>query len=267
MQNRSPRSFVAGFVEAVQSGGRLSFSLRDVERATGAASTRLRSALYRLAASGAIIRITPKADFFLIVPPEYRSLGVPPVEYWLDDFMAHFRLPYYLGLLSAAEAYGSAHFAVMETQVATQRWMRSITVGRTRLRFFQKPNIAATPIERRQNLWGQLAVSSPEATVIDLLHFEACSIGRVALILEDLVKSFRVTRLIAALTAADDTPTAQRLGYLLQRAGADRLASAIEFWLRNRHPRKVDLEAGAGAAESEDAKWRVRINANFEVAA
>ena len=44
-------------------------------------------------------RVTPRRDFFLIVSPEYRTLGAPPVEWWLDAFCKYRQQPYYLGLL------------------------------------------------------------------------------------------------------------------------------------------------------------------------
>ncbi|MET4476678.1 hypothetical protein ABIB66_001194 [Bradyrhizobium sp. F1.13.3] len=45
----------------------------------------------RLAKKGAIRRLLPKSPAFVIVPPEHRTTGLPPVEWWLDDLMAHFR--------------------------------------------------------------------------------------------------------------------------------------------------------------------------------
>ncbi|WP_354254725.1 hypothetical protein [Bradyrhizobium sp. F1.13.3] len=48
-------------------------------------------------------------------------------------------------MLSAAAAYGSSHFAVMETQVVTTKWLRPIENGRHRIRFFQKTRAASLP--------------------------------------------------------------------------------------------------------------------------
>jgi hypothetical protein len=187
------------------------------------------------------------------------------VEWWLDDLMAHLGLPYYLGLLSAAEAHGSSHFAVMETQIVTDRWLRPITVGQTRLRFFQKARLDSTPKVQHRNSWATLTVSSPEATLLDLVHRRVCGIGRTTMIASDLMQSLGKRRLLKALAAADDTPAAQRLGFLLQHLGAEALAAVVERWLGERHPRMIDLEPGDPGEGEADLRWRVRMNARLEV--
>ena len=263
---RSPYGFVADFVASVQGSGRLTFSVSDIALQTSVAGANLQAALLRHAATGAITRISRKADFFVIVPPEYRALGAPPVEWWLGDLMGHSGLSYYLGLLSAAEAHGSAHFAVMETQVVTSRWLRPLEIGRTRLRFFAKSDLLHVPTENRHNQWGTVAVSEPEPTVLDLLRYRPCGIERTAMILADLARSFRKDRLVQSLNAADDTPSAQRLGYLLERHGASRSADVVKAWLVGHHPRKVDLEVGGPSPWEDDIAWHIRVNSNLEAA-
>ncbi len=263
LQKSSRSSFVAKFVEEVQSGGRLVFSADDLVP-LGKDGERLEAGLRRYAATGAIRRILGRV--FVIVPPEHRSMGVPPIEWWLDDFMAHHGLEYYLGLLSAAETHGSAHFAVMETHVVTLRWLRPIELGRIRIRFFQKPRVAITPLDIRQNQWAAVKISSPEATVLDLLHFRPCGVARTAMILSDLSKSFKKTRLFEALDATDETAAAQRLGFLLQNTGNEGMASVVERWLASRKPQPISFEAGGQAHWATDRTWRVKINANLEAA-
>jgi hypothetical protein len=117
-------------------------------------------------------------------------MGAPPVEWWLGDYMAHLKTPYYVGLLSAAALHGSAHFAVMETQVVVPGAMSPLSVGRAHVRFFVKSTVTAAPVETRSNLWGAVEVSTPEATLLDLLRYIG-SIERTALIVGDLAKNCR----------------------------------------------------------------------------
>lgn len=259
-QGRSAYRFITSFVEAVQSKGRLTFPLHEVASETGASPQALKAALWRHMKSGAIRRVTPKADFFIIVPPECRSLGVPPVEWWISDLMTHLHRDYYLGLLSAAEAHGSAHFAVMETQVVTTAWMRPIHIGHTRIRFFQKANAGGVPVDRRQNPWGEIRVSGPEVTILDLLRYGACGVERTGMILDDLIKAFRKTRLVKALETEAETVAAQRLGYMLEKKGRRDLAIPIHGWLARRRRRHIDLERGGPRPWARDAKWRININ-------
>lgn len=262
----SRSGFVAEFVEEVQSEGRLVFTSAELE-ARGKIGEALEAGLRRHAATGAIRRISPRSPIFVIVPPEYRTMGAPPVEWWLDDVMARLGQQYYLGLLSAAAAHGSSHFAVMQTQVVTTKWLRPITVGRTKVRFFQKDNVVGTPFETRQNLWSPLNVSAPEATVIDLLRLKPCGIAHTALILSDLTHAFRKGRLRGSLDASGETAAAQRLGWLLETLGNDSLAGVVENWLSSRRPQPVDLEAGGAVAWETSPRWKVKVNTGLEVVA
>jgi predicted transcriptional regulator of viral defense system len=259
---RPIRGRVARFVQETQASGRLTFSTQEVGQTVGIQGRNLYAALRRQALSGSITRVS--RGLFLIVPPEYRSSGAPPVEWWLGDLMAHLGLPYYLGLLSAAEAHGSSHFALMETQIVAARWIRPIDIGQIRLRFFQKARVESTPKEQRSNRWATLAISSPEATVLDLLNRRVCGIGRTSMIVSDLMQSFGKRRLRKALESADDTPAAQRLGFLLQHLGNEAMAAVVERWLVKQHPRMVDLEPGDPAEGRTNTRWRVRINARLE---
>jgi predicted transcriptional regulator of viral defense system len=264
MTRESSRSgFVAKFVEEVQSRGRLVFSADDLV-SRGKSGEGLEAGLRRYAATGAIRRISGGA--FVIVPPEHRSMGAPPVEWWLDDFMAHHGLEYYLGLLSAAEAHGSAHFAVMETHVVTSKWLRPIELGRLKIRFFQKRGVGVTPMDAWQNQWATVKVSSPEATVLDLLHLRPCGVARIAMILSDLAKSFKKTRLRDALDVTDTTAAAQRLGFLLQNTGNEAMASVVEQWLASRKPQPISFEAGGQAHWATSRSWKIKINASLEAA-
>lgn len=262
------RGFVARFVEDVQASGRLSFALDEIAAHRADQGRALEAALRRHAATGAIRRVSRKSDFFVVVPPEFRAMGAPPLEWWLDDYMTHLRVPYYLGLLSAAAWHGSSHFAVMESQVMVGRRLKPIEAGRTRIRFFLKAGAAATPAGQHSNPWGSIAVSTPEATLLDLLRYPAGGgIGRVALVAADLAKSCRVPDLKAALDAADDTTSAQRLGYLLDELEQNSLSAAIAKWLSKRSPRMVDLEPEGGAPWDVSPRWHIRVNARMEAAA
>lgn len=233
--------------------------------AKGKDVTTLTSTLRRHVAAGAIARLSPRSSTFIIVPPEHRWYGAPPVEWWLDDVMTQLGLPYYLGLLSAAALHGASHFAVMETQVITTVKLRPIKVGKILVRFFQRSDAQAVPTESRQNQWATLRVSTPEATVVDVLQFRACGIARAAIVAVELMHAFRKTKLLEALDTAE-TATAQRLGFLLQHAGNETMASVVETWLSRRRPQSIDLEVGGGEHWAIDRRWHVKINGKLEAA-
>jgi hypothetical protein len=249
------------FIAKVQADGRLFFSAEEIPSRGG--SRAAEAALRRLAKKGAIRRLLPKSSAFVIVPPEHGTMGLPPVEWWLDDLMAHFGQDYYLGLLSAAAAYGSSHFAVMETQVVTTKWLRPIENGRHRIRFFQKTRVREASTSTRQNSWGALRVGAPATTALDLVAYPVCSPAQTRLILSDLAPIIPSIELSKALAVQADVPAAQRLGLLLDRAGASKAAGTVAGWLRGKATALVDLEPRAGDG-AIDAKWNVRVNTGLE---
>lgn len=253
-----------GFVDQVQASGRLLFSADEIPHRPG--SRAVEAALRRLAARGAVRRLLTKSPVFVIVPPEHRSMGLPPVEWWLDDLMKHLGQPYYVGLLSAAADAGSSHFAPMETQVVVSKWMRPIECGRLRLRFFQRAHIPEDLVSTKQGLWAPLRVGSPALTAVDLATYAPCSPGQTLLILADLAASISRRDLWKALDTRRTVPAAQRLGFLLARAGQEKLTSVVREWLAGRKLAAVPLDPGGGPAET-DAEWGIQVNANLEAAA
>ena len=180
--------------------------------------------------------------------------------------MAYFGQDYYLGLLSAAAAAGSSHFAAMETQVVTTKWLRPIENGRHRIRFFQKAAIPQEFLSTRQSAWGPLRIGSSAMTALDLVLYPVCSPAQTRLILADLAATIGRRNLSKVLAAQSDVSAAQRLGLLLERAGASKLTEPVLAWLRGKPIALVDLEPNAGLGKT-DVKWNVRVNVDLEATA
>lgn len=263
------KGFVSGFVFRLQSTGRYGFSFGELASSGPVSTLALQSALKRLVKTGTVRRVSPRGDYFVIVPAEYHTMGAPPVEFWIDDWMRHLGQPYYIGLLSAAEWQGSAHFAVMQTQVMTSHPMRPVQIGRTQIRFFSKTKAAETPVRTQTPAGHIVRVSTPEATLLDLSRHisKTGGAGNLALIARDLAKQSRVDGMKHALDAMDETSSAQRLGYVLEQIGATSLAKQIESWLADRHMQIVDLLPQGGATTNCSKRWQLRVNAGLEASA
>ena len=149
----------------------------------------------------------------------------------------------HLSLLSAAQAHGSSHFAVLETRVFVPAARRPLKVGSTRLRFFFKKNTATAPVVMLPTEKSRIRVSSMATTLLNLLqHAEAVGgIERVALITKDLRFKLVVDDIDVSLEAADDIAAAQRLGYLLEASGQEKSAKRVERWLSTRRMQPVRL--------------------------
>jgi len=256
------RGFVASFIEDVQSSGRLTFREEDIP-ARDDAVTAVPAALRRLQVAGKIRRIAKRSGLFVIVPPEFRAHGVPPVDWWLDDFMAYLGIPYYVGHLTAAKWHGSSHYAVMEMQVVVPAQRKPILLGRTKIRFFVSDRVTKTPTEKRNNLWGKIAVSTPAATLADLSEQRHFGPDRLAMIARDLAAKLTQSDILLTLEAAGSMPTAQRLGFLLENVGARKPASWVGRWIGEKPKRVVPLDSSAPTTHRVDSRWLVDINTDL----
>lgn len=84
----------------------------------------------------------------------------------------------------------------------------------------------------------------------------------MATVLRDLAPSLRRAGMRAALAVAPATPELQRLGHLLERAGADPVLAALEAELATRRVGWVPLvpgQPGAGGEAARDPRWRVLV--------
>lgn len=263
------RGYVTAAARQIQEHGRYGFGFDELLSGAPVGPEPLKTSIKRRVASGELRRVPPRGDYILIVPPEFRTTGAPPVSWWIDDWMRHCADPYYIGLLSAAEFHGSAHFAVMETQVVTLKQRRPFSIGRARLRFFAKTRTAGTPARAETVDRGSMRVSTPEATLLDLSrHINAIGgASRLALIAGDLARLSSRGGMKAALKANDEIAPAQRLGYVLDNIGAASLAGAVDVWLRGRRVQPIALEPGAGPARHVSRRWLVRFNASLETGA
>jgi hypothetical protein len=221
----------AAFIDARMALGSFAFSLADLMKESGLSAIAAKRQLSRL--RGKVVRVSPRQPFFLIVVPEHRTMGAPPSIWWLDDYFKWLGRPYYLALQSAASSFGSNPQALQITQVMTDRPCRALKVGRIHVRFFVKRKIARTPTQQLARAAAPLWISTPEATAFDLVRY-ATSIGgidRAAETISPLLPLLRARELKRVLEAENETATAQRLGFILEAGGAQRLARVIHDWL------------------------------------
>ncbi|HYH83557.1 MAG TPA: type IV toxin-antitoxin system AbiEi family antitoxin [Longimicrobium sp.] len=267
------RGLLARFVDERQARGRYVFRFDELTPLALTPSARY-AALQRLERAGRIRKVGGRLGIWLIVPPEYRDVGAPPAAWVLDDVMTSLGVPYYVGLRSAAEWLGATHHAVQTLQVVVGRQLRPFAIGRERLRFFEKRTAAVTPTTLVPGQSAPLRMSTPGATALDLVRFMVASggINAVSGVLAQIADRCTPDDLRLALDSAQDTPSAQRLGWLLERLEQRRLAGTVAAWLRQRPSRAVPLELGQRANRSappavrpvKDAAWRVVVNCRVD---
>lgn len=253
------------FVEALQAKGRYTFTQAEAMNADKRSDIALEAALRRLKQKGRIA--DPRRGFYVIVPVEYREAGCPPANWFIHDLMRFLGQPYYVGILSAAAIHGAAHQQPMLFQVVTDRPTRPAQAGRVRIGFHMGRHIETAPVVEIQTETGSMRVSTPEATAFDLVRFapSAGHIGNVITVLSELVEKIDPKALtsLADLYAISDI---QRLGYLLERLGENRLADPLASWLKARRYRPILLvPVQAKGVAPTDPRWRVIPNETVEV--
>ena len=259
------QSPLTNFLDAAERRGKLNLRTADIaQELPGVSADALRQALHRQQRKGRIVRASRGSAHWVIVPLQDAQSGAPPMETWLDAYLSKtLGVPYYVGLLSAAEVYGASPQAVMVTQVMTPGARRPVQVGRHRLVFLKNTRTAQMPTQWHETPHGRFKVSTPELTVLDLLarQPDGGGIARIAEILQRLTPDMTAQGLINALEAVQETPTAQRLGALLSQLDQPQLTNLLATWLETRSSRRIRLVTGvAELGESTlDSRFKVHV--------
>jgi hypothetical protein len=239
-------------VDLLLEDGRCAFSLDELIAATELSPTAARLQLRRLAE---IVSLYERSTFYLIVLPEHRRIGAPPVEWWIDDFFAWLKKPYYIGLLSAAATHGSSPQAIQVTQVMVDEPRAPIRVGRLRIQFITKKRAGETPTVVPRGSRNPVRLSTPEATLFDLILY-AQRLGGLPRIL-DVIEALPLSAegLKEALRQELETKLLQRAGFILEFLKKPRLASLIARELRGRR-----LQPAPVVGSSDKTSPRIQPN-------
>jgi predicted transcriptional regulator of viral defense system len=258
------RPHARDYVTDLAGKGRYSFSSAEARQALGVSPAAVKLALSRLAKQRLIA--SPARGFYVIVPPEYRSLGSLPADQFIPALMQRLGLTYYAGLLSAAQYHGAAHHRPQEFQVMLAKSRRPITSGAVRVTFIVRKNIAAIQVQSFNTPRGTVLVSTPEATAIDLVGYPGHigGLDQAATILSELAETLDPEKLVMAAQTAP-VPWAQRLGYLLAKAGAGDRAEALKAYV-NEHARQAAVLLPTASSENalRDDDWKLIVNADVE---
>jgi len=184
--------------------------------------------------------------------------------------MRHANRPYYVGLLKAAELHGASHQAVMEFQVVTNRQMRDVRVGRSKIVFYFRKDMpaVASAIEERKTDTGKMKISSVELTLLDLLRYPHASAGpdNISTVFSDLGPKVNIKSL-AALGHAFERSVVQRAGYLLDLSGFAKHAEKLHASIARRSQLPwVELDPSlasdpdlAPSVQTRDERWHVLV--------
>lgn len=244
--------------------GRSCFSFSDLQQKVDSDPVALKAALRRLLKKGNIVM--PLRGFYVIVAPEYQSLGCLPAEQFIPELMTHLGEPYYAGLLSAAVYHGAAHHRPQVFQVVVNKPRRSIRCGKVKVDFVARKNAQEVPVQPRNTPTGVIQLSTPEATAFDLVGYgkQCGGLDNVATILAELSEKLDANKLVEI---AEKSPIswAQRLGYLLNVVDAGAVSECLSLYIKARKPVRTPLLPSAEIKGARtDNLWKVFVNTEVE---
>lgn len=257
---------VSEYLELVQSQGRYWITKPETIKTLGITLSAFYSAVHKLTKQGKLLRI--RNGFYTIIPPEYRnSKGLPPSHY-IDALMKFLKQPYYVGVLSAAALHGASHQSPQELQVVTSKAIPLIEVGSSRIRFIKKKDMGSTPVEQMKTPTGYINVSSPAATIFDLLRYARVAgyLDNVATVIAEMTENINSTDLAKSAKQEKDVSHIQRLGFLIDRFSENKVAAReLHQVLKKKSPSYVFLRADKRKGVLEkDEKWNILVNTKVE---
>lgn len=260
MSNINLKKYVFG----LQKSGKGTFTRYKALSECNMSRSGFQSALTSLLKKGLLI--SPKKEFYVIVPTEYINRPLLPT-YYIDDLMNHLNKPYYVGCLSAATFHGAIHQQPMEFQVITQGPLRKIELNGIRILFLSKKNIQDIPTIKTKTKTGYMNISTRETTVFDVVRYLEHSgyLDNVTNVIMELASSLRAKKL-GFISKHYETTVLQRTGYLLDEfGGKDLLSKFIYEELKKRKSQFIALSTySRNKKVTINNKWKLKINETVE---
>lgn len=255
------------YMAILQTRGRYSFSREEALQALKITPDAFKLAAYRLIKKKRLMR--PRHCFYVIVPTEYQVDGSPPVTWYIDSLMRYSNQDYYISLLSASALHGAAHQQPQVFQVITNKPLRSILVGRTKIQFLTKKIILPESYQSIKTSTGYMNVSTPESTAFDIIRYVKHSghLNNIATILSELKEKIDPSRFKQLLETENlELPYLQRLGYLLELVETNKdVVTLLKNWVKQHGARFVPLSSNKNYENTPKNKdWHLYINENIE---
>lgn len=257
-----PNQAFRSLPDALIGEGRYTATTAEIMMLTGANADAVRHGLARLRQQERVF--TPARSLHVMVPSEYRSWGAVPAPWFIDAMMRHLGRDYYVALLSAAAHHGASHQAAQVFQVVTDRHVANRDFGRIRLRFYRSVFVSQTPSESVNTPTGTMVVSTPEATVVDLVERprEGGGLSNVATIIREIGALDGVK--LADLSALRPRTHARRLGWLLSRFRDDIDMDRLHSLAMPGEGGPTLLASGGPRRGTVNRDWGVLVNAEVE---
>lgn len=251
------------YIDSLASRGFYHFTSADAKVALNASPNAVKLALNRLRKKNLIA--TPSRGFYVIIPPEYKSLGCLPAEEFIPQLMTRLGLSYYAGLLTAAQYYGAAHQRPQEFQVFTEKFRRPIKCGKVKVTFITRKHLKAVATRTFNTPRGALVISTPEATAVDLAGYPHRTGGleQSATVISELADQLIPDKLVMAAQTAP-LPWIQRLNYLLTIGDSRNIFGPLQKYVRENVREYAPLVLNGVKDGTQARDFKLIINEDVE---
>jgi predicted transcriptional regulator of viral defense system len=249
------------------SHGRHWLTTAEIADALGGSLVDARQTANRWQAKG--LAFSPTRGAYVLIPPEFRTWRAVPANHFVDDMMRYLGHSYYVGYLSAAEIHDAAHQRPQVFQVVTDERLKTRIFGRVRVKFILNTHTADRPTITVNTPTGTIRVSTPEATILDLVSAPEHSGGlsNIATIIGDLLEDAKIN-VSEIIGIAHEWPTTviQRTGWLLEQAATERgidldLDPLAAFAAGQGGVTKLSPSGGTGPLNT---RWNITVNTEVE---
>ncbi len=256
------------YIKDILRHGKCCFSISQAIEVMQKTPKAIYSSIEHWVAKGEIA--SPAKGFYVIVPPEYQTLGCLPAEYFIPYLLDYWQCAYYVGLLSAAQYHGATHQAVQVFQIIIEgRSRKPIVCGKVKINFIANRNLYKTPTQTFSTAKSLLTLSTPEGTAMDLMNYshQAGGMNHIATVLSELAEKIQPEKLRLLMESDVALAWKQRLGYLFEILEEPDLVTIIKEHL-SKQPR-VDYVALIPSIPIVDeskrnAMWKIIENIEIE---
>jgi len=250
------------FLDRQLSRGRIYFTREDALRVLPPGS--LTAALSRLIRKGRLAN--PRHGFYLILQPEDRQQGAPDPARWIHPLMKHQGIDYRISLLSAAQLHGATTQATA-LQLIVPAQLRDFAIGRHKLEFINQTQTAFARTNRPEWLaemktdTGIAKAAGVELTLLDCARWfhRAGGISAVAQIARELGAK-ALGRRLAPLARDCESSAVRRLGYLLELAGHEPQAKALDRFAQEARTVKLLDPTSREEPGEMSGRWKIAVN-------
>lgn len=255
---------LSDLIDSLQAKGNYFVSKHSMIQSLNITDVALRGRIKRLFKKKRLIRLTK--GLYLIVPLEYKNIGAPPPEWFIDHLMKEYGANYYVGLLTAASLHGAAHQQPQIYQVITDKLLRPVKIGRVRIVFYFKKNLKDLTVAKMKTPTGYMSVSTPELTAFDLIKYlkQSGHINHVSTVFSELGEEIDSNKL-SEVAIHFPQACVQKAGYILDYVGFNSKTQHLLKYIHGLHSRYYPLRSDKKwDLENKNTDWRLYINEELE---